>query len=53
MKNINALCAGAKPPAVMQSFTVHVTPAIGFLLYLFPSCNFIDRESKEKQDREA
>ena len=30
-ENIKALCAGEKSPAVMQSFTHHVTPAIGFL----------------------
>lgn len=32
----NALCAGAKPPAEMQSFTSSVTPAIGFLIQFFP-----------------
>lgn len=26
----NALCAGEKSPAVMQPFTLQVTPAIGF-----------------------
>jgi hypothetical protein len=30
-KNLKALCCGEKPPAVMQSFTVQVTPHIGFL----------------------
>jgi len=32
IKNLSeiTLCCGAKPPAVMQSFTVHVTPHIGF-----------------------
>lgn len=34
-----ALCSGEKPPAVMQSFTAHVTPDIGFLIQFFPSRN--------------
>jgi hypothetical protein len=33
----NALCAGENSPAVMQSFTLQVTPAIGFLIQFFPS----------------
>jgi hypothetical protein len=33
----NALCAGVKMPAVMQSFTVQVTPAIGFFDTVNPS----------------
>ena len=33
----NALCAGANSPAVMQSFTSSVTPAIGFFDIVNPA----------------
>jgi hypothetical protein len=41
----NALCAGAKPPAVMQSFTSSVTPDTGFLIQFFP-CLIISRQDQ-------
>jgi hypothetical protein len=34
---IKALCCGAKSPAVMQSFTLQVTPHIGFYNLFFPT----------------
>ena len=49
IKTLKALCAGENSPAVMQSFTLQVTPAIGFLIQFFPSCDYIDKESKTKQ----
>ena len=50
---LNALCCGAKSPAVMQSFTLQVTPHIGFLIQFFPEPDYIEVNPKQSRIRSS
>lgn len=50
-KNLKALCCGANTPAVMQSFTLQVTPHIGFLVQFFPACDLSIGNPKQSRVR--